>query len=93
MDFRFLCKQSTGRRKFRRNQIVCAKTLYNYIVAIVLRCLISWDEIIATPNECGIYGYASELVATAVAFMMMWKRWFWRWIPSKMYHHKNRNQL
>ncbi len=59
------------------------QALWVAIVVVAIRCLISWDDIIANPNAYDLYGYASEAVAVTGLLMMMYEKWLWRWIPLK----------
>lgn len=59
------------------------QALWVAIIAVALRCLISWDDIIAHPNAYDLYGFASEAVAAAVILMALYEKWLWRWLPLK----------
>lgn len=56
-------------------------SLWMAIVFVALRCLISWSEIIASPNAYDLYGYASESIAATIVVMTLYEKWLWRWNP------------
>lgn len=51
------------------------------VVAFVLRCAISYKLIQSGVSLYSLYGYAGEAIGIAAVIMLLYEKWFWKYIP------------
>ncbi len=57
------------------------KTIWVTVVLFVLRCGISWKDIIENVSFYNLYGFAGEAIGVSVVLMTVYERWLWRFMP------------
>ena len=55
--------------------------VWGAIIFFVLRCIISWKNIIAAFSLYDLFGYASEAIGIAVIFTVLYEKFIWRFNP------------
>lgn len=58
------------------------KGMWMAIALFVLRCLISWKEIIEEFSTYDLFGYAGEAIGVAAILMFFYEKWLWKYDPS-----------
>lgn len=51
------------------------------IIVFVIRCMISWGNIISEPSLYDLFGYASESISISFLFLGLYEKWLWRFNP------------
>ncbi|MGN0838924.1 MAG: hypothetical protein ACI4NN_07570 [Pyramidobacter sp.] len=51
------------------------------VVAFTLRCAISYKQIQSGVSLYSLFGYAGEAIGIAAVIMLLYEKWFWKYIP------------
>ena len=57
------------------------KFIWLTIILFVLRCGLSWKEIMENISFYNLYGFAGEAIGLAAIVMTVYERWLWRFMP------------
>lgn len=56
-------------------------TVWVTLILFVIRCFLSWQELIVEISLYDLYGYAGEAIAFSAVVMAIYEKWVWRIIP------------
>lgn len=59
------------------------KSIWVAIFLFILRCLISWQQILNNISIYDIYGFAGEAISFTILIMTLYERKLWRHLPCK----------
>ena len=57
------------------------KAMWISILIFILRCIVSWNDLIKGVSAYDVFGYIGEAIGVAAILIMLYERWGWQWDP------------
>lgn len=58
------------------------RAMWVVIFFFVLRCLVSWDEVLHSISPYTIFGYAGEAIGITAVIVVVYNLWLWKYDPT-----------